>query len=843
MRIPLSWLAESVELEDRDPDRVLAALVRVGLEEEDVHRFEVSGPVVCGEVLSRDPQPQTNGKTINWCQVRVAPDGERAADGGEAVRGIVCGAHNFEVGDRTVVTLPGSVLPGGFEISARQTYGHLSDGMMASARELGLGEDHSGIIVLSRLGIDVEPGTPLIPLLGLDDLAVEINITPDRGYCFSIRGVAREYAHSTGAAFTDPAARVTVQPPTASLNVRVDDRAPIRGNRAVRSIALRRVDGLDPSAPTPAWMVARLVLAGVRSISLPVDVTNYVMLELGQPLHAYDAARVGAEGLLVRRARPGERLTTLDDVDRRLDPEDLVIADAASGAPLSLAGVMGGAAGEVTAATTSIIVEAASFDPISIARSARRHKLPSEASKRFERGVDPQLAAVAAQRAVDLLVSLGGAHDAGAGVLVPDDEPPAAVEYPHGAASRLIGVDYDAATVRRVLEAIGCEITPGDAVDLVRVPSWRPDLRTKEDLIEEVARIDGYDRIPTRLPVAPPGRGLTFQQRARRRIAEQLAAAGLTEVLSYPFVSAEENERFEAPGPVITLANPIDAAHGQLRRLVLPGLLSTAQRNAARGLVDLALFEHGLVFRPAPGAPLGLDTLPLGARKPDAETLGVLEASTGAQPRHLAAVFANDLIERQVDEPARPVDWRAALDAARHAAHAVGVELTVQQVRHPGFHPGRTARLLAAAADGESQQVGFAGEMLPELAATYGLAGRVAIMEIDEDALIALAPRRIESHPLSVQTPATQDLSLIVPETVPAGDVLAAVRAGAGPLLEAARLTADYRGDRIPAGHRSLTFALRFRAPDRTLIAAEASAAKDAAAALAAERYGAQVRA
>ncbi|MCH4250266.1 MAG: phenylalanine--tRNA ligase subunit beta [Microbacteriaceae bacterium] len=838
MRVPLSWLAESVELQDRDPERVLAALVRVGLEEEDVHRFSVSGPVVCGQVLSREPEPQTNGKTINWCQVRVAPDGQRAADGGDPVRGIVCGAHNFEVGDKTVVTLPGSVLPGDFRISARKTYGHLSDGMMASARELGLGADHSGIVVLSRLGLDPEPGTPLLGLLGLDDVAVEINITPDRGYCFSIRGVAREYAHSTGAAFTDPAGRVRVQSPKTPLPIRVDDAAPIRGNRAVRSFATRLVTGVDATAPTPAWMLSRLTLAGLRSVSLPVDITNYVMLELGQPLHAYDAMSVGAEGLAVRRARAKETLTTLDGERRTLDPEDLLVTDAATGTPLSLAGVMGGADSEVTEQTQAVVLEAACFDPISIARAARRHKLPSEASKRFERGVDPNLAPVAAQRAVDLLVELGGGTDASAGSLLEEIERPTVVRYPHGAASRLVGVDYTPEQVTGVLKQIGCTVTVGAETDEVTVPSWRPDLRTPEDLIEEVARIVGYDQIPVRLPVAPPGRGLTFEQASRRRVAELLAGAGLTEVLSYPFRSAAENALFEEPAPAITLVNPIDASHGQMRRLVLPGLLETARRNTARGFSDLALFEHGLVFRPAAEDVLGLESLPLGARRPDDETLARLRACTGPQPRHLAAVLSGELVSRQPDEASRPVDWRAGLDVARHAAHAVGTALTVRQTEYPGMHPGRTAELLLA--DGEA--VGFAGELLPEVAAGYGLSGRVAVLELDEDALIAAAPRRIESHPLSVQTPATQDLSLVVPLTVPAGEVLRTVREGAGELLESAALTADYRGESIPEGSRSLTFALRFRAPDRTLTAAEASQARDAAAALASERFGATVR-
>ncbi|MGN6743481.1 MAG: phenylalanine--tRNA ligase subunit beta, partial [Amnibacterium sp.] len=329
MRIPLSWLREWAELPaESTPEALHAALVRVGFEEETVHGGDLSGPVVVGEVLEFAEEPQKNGKTIRWCRVRVAPDEQQAADGGEAVRGIVCGARNFLVGDKVVVTLPGTVLPGPFPIAARRTYGHVSDGMIASARELGLSDEHEGILRLTELGLDPEVGTDAIRLLGLDDAAVEINVTPDRGYALSIRGIAREYAASTGTGFRDPATAVT--PPTdtdtGAVPVTVEDGAPIRGRVGCSVFVTRVVRGIDPAAPVPGWLASRLRLAGVRSISLPVDITNYVMLELGQPLHGYDLARLTG-GIVVRRAVPGERLVTLDEQERILSGEDLVIAD------------------------------------------------------------------------------------------------------------------------------------------------------------------------------------------------------------------------------------------------------------------------------------------------------------------------------------------------------------------------------------------------------------------------------------------------------------------------------------------------------------------------------------
>ena len=850
MRVPLSWLGESVELPAGvTPEQVHADLVRVGFEEEDIRRFDVTGPVVVGEVLSREPEEHSNGKVVNWCQVRVAPAGERAADGGEDVRGIVCGAHNFEVGDKVVVTLPGAVLPGGFAIAARKTYGHVSDGMIASSRELSLGDDHDGIIVLSRLGLDPEPGADAKALLGLDETAVEINVTPDRGYAFSIRGVAREVSHATGAAFRDPATAVT--PASASgFPVTIDDRAPIRGRVGAAGLIARVVRGIDQSRPTPAWMVARLQLAGIRSLSLEVDISNYVMLELGQPLHAYDLAKLTG-GITVRRAAAGETLVTLDGQERALHPEDLVIADE-SGA-IGLAGVMGGNSTKADETTRDVLIEAASFDAISIARTSRRHKLPSEASKRFERGVDPLVARAAAQRMVDLLVELAGgtADELGAELPAPWEAPE--IELPLARINGLLGTDYTDAEARAAIELIGCTVAEGaEGAAVLRVlpPSWRSDLTRAADLIEEVARVVGYDRIPSVLPVAPAGRGLTRAQRLRRRAANVVTAAGLDEVQSYPFVSRAQLEAFgagaepaipvldgvaqadAASGPVtaVKLANPLDGESPFMRRSLLPGLVTAAQRNVSRGLTDLALVEFGSVFEPR--AELGTETVPPLAELPDAETLAALYGSVPNQPRRAAALLIGDAVAKQAGETARPVDWADALDAARIVAGAVAAELVVTQGAHRAFHPGRTAELsirVASDIDGEDgglEVVGVAGELLPELVAAHHLPGRVAAFELDLDRIIELAPREPETRQLSTYPAATQDLTLVVNAEVPAGDVLAVVIAGAGELLEHARIVDDYRGTGIAEGQKALTFALRFRAEDRTLKAEEASAAK-----------------
>ncbi len=829
MRVPISWLGECVDLpEDVTIEHVHAALVRVGFEEEDVHTFDLSGPVVVGQVLSFDPEPQSNGKTINWCQVDV----------GEAEpRGIVCGAHNFAVGDKVVVSLPGAVLPGPFPIAARKTYGHTSDGMIASARELGLGEEHDGILLLKNLGLDPEVGVDAISLLGLDDFAVEINVTPDRGYALSIRGVAREYSHSTGAAFTDPATRVTVVAGS-GFSVSIVDDAPIRGAASARVFTTRVVRGVDATLPSPPWMVARLALAGIRSISLVVDITNYAMVELGQPIHAYDLDRV-AGALVVRRATSGETVTTLDDQVRVLHPEDLVIADD-SGA-IGLAGVMGGASTEIGDTTTNVLVEAANFDPISIARTARRHKLQSEASRRFERGVDPKMSPVAAARVIDLLVELAGGTADSLGSFLDNSAAPTAIDLPASYIERLIGVQYSADEITSSLVAVGCAVLASDTGLAVTPPTWRPDLDDRSTLAEEVARIIGYDRIPAIIPVAPPGRGITRSQRLRRAAATNLAAGGATEVVSYPFLPKSEIDAFgsaaDTTTPAISIANALDAEAAYLRTSLLPGLIEIARRNLSRGLTDLALFEVGTVFQPVAGAAYGSGPLPIGNALPTPGALTELTASIPPQPWHVAGLFVGNAITQQPGQADVASGIADALASVAQLGAALAASITVKQDTHRALHPGRTASLWVA-----DTLVGYAGELLPQLAAERDLPRVVGIFEVDLDVLITLATDEIVTSPVATMPAATQDLSLVVKADVPAATVLSAVIEGAGPLLENARLVNDYRGAGVADGAKSLTFALRFRAPDRTLTAAEATEAKNAAAVVAGERCGAELR-
>ncbi|MEO7753709.1 MAG: phenylalanine--tRNA ligase subunit beta [Terracoccus sp.] len=852
MRMPLSWLAEYTDLAPgtRGAD-VAASLVSVGLEEEDLHGGDLSGPLVVGRVLDFALEPQKNGKAIRWCTVDVGQHGQMLTEGTH--QQIVCGAHNFEVGDLVVVVLPGAVLPGDFAIAARKTYGHVSNGMICAEDEIGLGHDHEGIIVLQRLlgeekASTLSPGDDAIALLGLAEETVETNVTPDRGYCFSVRGLAREYWHAQGSpagAFRDPAVLETPAATTDGYPVRIDDTAPIDGAAGCDRYVARIVRGIDPTRPSPSWLQRRLTQSGMRPISLAVDVTNYVMLAVGQPLHAFDVDRLSGS-VVVRRARPGERLTTLDDVKRTLAPEDLLITDG-GGTALAIAGVMGGASSEVTDTTTDVLIEAAHFDPTTVARSSRRHRLVTEASKRFERGVDPAVTAAAAQLAVDLLVEHGGGTADPDVTDVDHTSPRTAYLLDVTEPARIVGVDYPRARVLEILRDLGCAVDEfGNGADethvLVTPPSWRPDLVDAPDYAEEVARIDGYDAIPSITPTPTEGRGLTHEQKARRVVADALAASGLTEVLSYPFVADDLADRLLLPADddrrhAVRLANPLSEERPLLRTSVLASLVDVLRRNLARGHRDVGVYELGLVFRP--GGALGTAPIPAVDARPDADTLARLYAAVPDQPRR-AALLATGLAEPAGWwGPGRPVDWSDAVAAVETVASALAVPVTVtNDPDHAPWHPGRCARITLA----DGTLVGHAGELHPKVLASLELPERTVAAEFDVDVLVAASEAPVQASRFSTYPPALTDIALLVRSEVAAGDVEAALRSGSGDALESIVLFDHYEGDRLEAGHKSLAYRLTFRAADRTLTTEEVNGFRDAAVAAAAEATGSTQR-
>ncbi|MEU9534217.1 phenylalanine--tRNA ligase subunit beta [Streptomyces sp. NPDC048213] len=834
MRVPLSWLREYVDLPATETGRdVQAKLVAVGLEVETVEQTGagLSGPLVVGQVLTIE-ELEGFKKPIRFCTVDVG-----TANGTGEPQEIVCGARNFAVGDKVVVVLPGAVLPGDFAIAARKTYGRTSHGMICSADELGMGDDGThGIIVLPP---EHEAGTDAIELLELRDEVLDIAVTPDRGYCLSMRGVAREAAIAYGLPLRDPALLDVPAPNAYGYPVKVSD--PIGCSR----FTARTVTGLQPEARTPIWMQRRLQKAGMRPISLAVDVTNYVMLELGQPLHAYDRTRIDGP-IGVRRVEQGEKLTTLDGAVRVLDSGDLVITD--NRGPIGLAGVMGGADTEIADAaegahTAEVVIEAAHFDAISIARTARRHKLPSEASKRFERGVDPQAAAAAAQRTVDLLVLLaGGTAEAGV-TEVSAPSAPRTITMPADHPDKVAGVAYGRETVVRRLQEVGCDVYGQDEL-LVTTPSWRPDLSEPNDLAEEVIRLEGYENLPSTLPTPPSGRGLTDRQRLHRRVGRALAGAGYVEALNYPFIGEAVLDQLglEADDDrrrTVRLVNPLSDEEPSLRTTLLPGLLGALRRNDGRGSHDLALFETGLVFRPT-----GEETKPVRLpvdRRPSEQDIVSLDAALPRQPRRAAVVLAGAREQAGWWGKGRPADWADSVEAARTIAREAGVEVIVRADRHAPWHPGRCAALYVTVA-GEETLFGHAGELHPRVIKELHLPERTCAAEVDLDVLEQAVDGVLRAPRISTFPVATQDVALVVGQDVPAADVERALREGAGELLESLRLFDVFTGEQIGEGSKSLAYALRFRAADRTLTVDEASAARDAAVALAAERTGAVLR-
>lgn len=834
MRVPLSWLREYVDLPATETGRdVQAKLVDVGLEVETVEQVGagLTGPLVVGKVLTIEELTEFK-KPIRFCTVDVG-----SANGTGEPQEIVCGARNFAVGDKVVVVLPGAVLPGDFKIAARKTYGKTSHGMICSGDELGMGDDGSGGIIV--LPPEHEVGSDAIKLLELVDEVLDIAVTPDRGYALSMRGVARETAIAYGLPLRDPALLDVPAPNASGYPVKISD--PMGCDR----FTARTVTGLRPESRSPIWLQRRLQKAGMRPISLAVDITNYVMLELGQPLHAYDRSRI--EGTIgVRRAEQGEKFTTLDGAKRVLDAEDLVITD--DRGPIGLAGVMGGANTEIAdheeaAGTTDVVIEAAHFDAISIARTARRHKLPSEAAKRFERGVDPQAASAAAQRTVDLLVLLaGGTAEAGVTEVIAPSAPHT-ISMPADHPDKVAGVEYGRETVVRRLQEVGCDVYGQDALT-VTVPSWRPDLAEPNDLAEEVIRLEGYENLPSTLPKPPAGRGLTDRQRLHRRIGRALAGSGFVEAPNYPFIGEQVFDQLGLePGDpkrrVVKLVNPLSDEEPALRTTLLPGLLGALRRNEGRGSHDLALFETGLVFEPRDEARVAV-RLPVDRRPTDEEIASLTEALP-VQPRHAAVVLAGAREQAGWWGKGRPSEWADAVQAARALAAESGTELLVRQGQYGPWHPGRCAEL-AVVIDGAEQVIGHAGELHPRVVKALGLPARTCAMELDLDRLEDASAGVPQGPKISTFPVATQDVALVVDGGVPAADVEKVLREGAGELLESIRLFDVFTGEQIGAGKKSLAYALRFRAADRTLTVDEASAARDAAVALAAERTGAVLR-
>lgn len=795
MRVSLRWLADFIDLPTEDVAEIRTGLASLGHEVEGVEFVDADWTgVVIAEVL--DVQPHPNADKVRLCSVTT---------GGEPID-VVCGAWNFEAGAVVPFAVPGAMLPGGFEIGRREIRGVRSNGMICSERELRLGDDHAGILVLEP---DAPVGVDFADYVELPDVVFDLTITPNRPDAMSMVGVARELSAYFGVPYRQPDLEVATVPGRPSTSITIED------PEGCLRFTARELRGVRAGA-SPLWMRRRLRAAGMRPISNAVDVTNYVMLEMGHPLHAFDLDRVAGDRLVVRRARSGEHLTTLDDVDRPLTEDDLVIAD--DSGPTSLAGTMGGAASEVRADTRRVLMEAATWDPPTIMWMSRRHLLTSEASKRFERGVDPQLPLRASTRACKLLVEIAGAELLeGVVDVVAVETVPTVLELSTAEVARTLGDGFGLDRMRDLLRSIELEVD-GDDPLTVTVPSFRPDLERPIDLVEELARLAGYGTFGDSVPTGSAG-GLTVEQRRTRAIRTALAGAGLSQAVNLSFMGEQDLSAMAYPDDhearsVVTVKNPLREEESKLRTSLLPGLLATLRYNRGHGARSLALFETGKVYFARPDA--------VDHRIPD-------------QPDRLAFAVMGDFGPVDIAGRGRPADAYTATALWRLVAEHLGLERhELRRSSRPGFHPGRCAEVLL-----DGTVVGAVGEIHPDTVGAYDLAGRIAAGEFDLAPLVAPAP-----HPLLV-TPSTFppiefDLAFLVGSDQPAAALVRSTVEAAGGLVASARVFDEYTG--AEAGRKSLAIRYVLRAPDRTLTNEEVTpirrAMVDAAAELGAELRG-----
>ena len=818
MKIPLSWLKEFITLPAKiTSEQISQAFVKVGFEIESIEEqgADLKGPLVVGKVLSIEELSE-HKKPIRFVGLDV---------GEKKTRYVICGARNFKVNDLVVVALPGALLPGDFKISARETYGKISDGMICSAKEIGISDEHAGIIVLQEGKI----GQDAIALLDVRDVIFDVSVNPDRGYAMSVRGLARELAGSLQVKYVDPAdpkiaKKFGKNSNPKAVSVKIEDKS------GADQIYIRTLDQVNVKKSTPLWMQRRIEKCGMRSISLAVDITNYVMLELGQPLHAFDAQYIMG-GLRVVRAGKFTKLTTLDKVDRKLDPDNLLIADAKT--PLALAGTMGGLTSEVSNVTTKIALEAAHFDPLSISRNSRSHNLSSEASRRMERNTDPALAEIASARATQLLIDLADAKYVGtsqAGSPIKNRK----VKISQTQISKYLGFPYTAKQVKSALLLIGCKVAGSGDLLTVEVPTWRPDLINFADFAEEIARLNSYDLIPATLPTGKDGARLNDMQYRKRAVAISLANQGFTEVINYPFVSQEMVDLLGFTGDrakSFKIANPMSEEFPLLRTHLLPGLLTTAVRNIGRGSKNLAIFEIGTIFRNT--TPLGKALNPGISKRPSEKVIKDIYDGVPKQMLFVGAVVTGETVLSDWQGSGSKFNWSDAIAKAQEIIESTGNDYEILSSDLAPWHPGRCAELRV-----NGKPIAHAGELHPRVITALNLPERSCAFAV---ILSELPSAGVTKAPAIWSFPAVvQDVALVVESKISAADLTAAIKQGAGPLLESIVLFDRY--DQIAGNKVSLAFTLTFRASDRTLTSDEVALYRDQAIAQAAKSVGAVLR-
>ncbi|HEY4606139.1 MAG TPA: phenylalanine--tRNA ligase subunit beta [Acidimicrobiia bacterium] len=769
MKVPLHWLEEFIDLPTADPGELALAMDMVGHE---IEGYEIIEPawtdVIVGRVDEISAHPDAD--KVRVCQVEL----------GSGPTQIICGAWNFSEGAHVAVARPGAVLPGGLEIGKRTIRGVESHGMICSERELDLGDDHAGILVLDG---EPELGQPFANLIELPDVVFELAITPNRPDAMSLHGLARDLAAHYGIDHRVPERPLHTVPGTPRIKVGIED--PV----GCRRFTAREIRGVSVGK-SPLWVRHRLNKAGIRAISNVVDPTNYVMIELGHPLHAFDADAIVGDRLQIRRAETGETLVTLDNEERQLTAEDLIIYD--DDGPTSMSGTMGGARSEVSPATVTVLMEAASWDPPTIMYMSRRHGLRSEASTRFERGVDPNLTDEAAARAAAMVASLAGGEVI-EGVIDEIATPigPMSVELTLDEVERLLGAGFSRDHVGEILYRLGM-VVEGDHTMTVTVPTFRPDVTRAADLIEEIARIHGYDRFEATVPLGAAG-GLTVEQTRLRRLHWALVGIGLNQTVTLPFVALDDLGKLGWPdsAPLLRVKNPLRDEEATLRPTMLPGLLNVARFNLSHGAQRVSLFETAKVFD---GEPWSEDPrLPV-------------------QIDRLSWVLAGDVGPFMLGVGGRESDAAVSFALLRHVMASLGLgDLTLEPNDPPGYHPGRSASVHLGAA-----LIGHVGELGPRAVREFGLSDRVAIAELDLAPLLA-PPVRVQATSPSMLPHVDFDLSFLLPDEVPVGRVLdVSIEAGSS-LVEDAHVFDVFLGPGIEEGSRAVAIRYRLRSSDHTL--------------------------
>ncbi len=787
MKLPVSWILEHIKTNKKiNESQIIEKLIEIGFEVESVYKYgDVKGPLVIGRVEKIETLTEFK-KPIRYCTVNI----------GVKNVGIVCGASNFNEQDLVVVALPGSELPGEFKISERETYGKKSQGMICSAKELNISDDHSGILVINE---SIKVGLDAKQILGLNETILDISVLPDRGYAMSIRGIARELASAFGGKFIDP---VSEKIPSIKKSKQIKVKI---ATKNANKIALVLVKDFDLRSQTPLFIQNRLNQCGFRTISLSVDLTNYFMIQMGQPLHAFDANRI--EGTIqIRQAKKSEKIETLDHVTRTLDISDLVIAD--SKKAISLAGVMGGLNSEISDLTKNIVIESAIFNSNSIGATARKHKLPSEASKRFERGTDHKINEYVAIKTAFYLQKYGKAKIEGI-ALDKKDIKDKVINFDMSQFYRLTGIKLTNNKIVQYLNSLSL-VTKGKGNKLkVVIPSWRHDLSTDADLVEEILRSYGYSFIKGNLKTSTKKVRLNHSFNLKNIISNKLSSLGLNEVLNYPFVSKNDLGIANQISKPVALFNPISENEPYLRTSLFPGLFKALERNISRGQENVQIYEAGHIFTPDKTVGLKLNVGILS--KPSKEAIEKLNNSLPEQPYVIASLLKGSTKSFGAYKANVELSWQTPINYLIETFHELSIEVRIANGVYKPFHPGRCAVFSV-----DDLVLGYAGEMHPKISEQYGIKGKVFGFEIHQKNLLILS--KLKQAPVFSSLPVVkEDLAFIFDISTKAEDVVKTIRSINPSLIESVSLFDVYEGANLPNGKKSLAFSIRLRAYDKTL--------------------------